>query len=463
MKKMHSCTYVKSWNDYGKQMDTNVFWADNIFDKRFNAYYPVIISTPHGETIVSVKPVNLYIDMAKPANVNDITHEYEERALDKDDKDIPVVIIKDYFEAMSKNQVSFTKPIKTQVEMINESGKPFFVGVNDYINTMTVNDPTRIYKSFVVIARRVQASSEGLTMLKLNITMSNGDRHEVFMTYTSLKEQKWKSHQQSLWKMTGGLYNLFVDENVTNFDVVNGIRELNKSFPRNFTSIKNAGRKTAKRKSTDFVVEVPKRTLVEFNCFYPMEFNMSPLGYFYVVVAADQSLNLRVANISSIPPLPCEFGSFPGIPEKIFTSMDMYRDTKYGDIAFAAESYARSHGNTILWFVAKDVDCYSKNDTRYAININVVSETDKSIRGTVFVSGVLGKQNFFENSEMNLMVSLDNYAKGFHLNDISVLTPITPPISDFTIFQKDLEDIFQKDLEDIFRKDLEDILNVKNS
>lgn len=427
-------TYVKSRNEGEDNytMDTSVVWTDSVFDKRFNAYYPIVISTPKGDVIESIEAVNLYIDVKNPPAPGDDDYEYIERELEDND-DVPVVIIRDFMDDLAPNNINWNKT-SAKNTMIDEFGNTFNVNVLEYIDTMTVNDTHRTLKSFVVIAKSVQNSSEGLAMLKITVTMANQEKHDIFMAYKSLKPAKWKAHRRNLQVMTGGMYKLFSNDNNTDDEIIDGIRALDANFER--LPVAHAGHKTRKRKAkVDDHDDIPKRSLVEYGCFYPMLINCPYDTYYYVVVAADQSNALQVASFTTNPPLPCNIEHVSGIPEGLYNSIDMYNGQKFGTVAQSAENYASSHGNTIFWFKLSDSDFFAQ-ETRFVMNISVTSASDPSIRGTVVVANVNFSTCPLSDPVEEIVVSLDNYANGRHLSELSAMTPVTIDKSKFTILSR---------------------------
>ena len=132
-------------------MDTSVIWADDVFDKKFNGYYPVFISTPNGETVDKVSITNMYVN-AYDRDADPIFK------TPNNDHDIPCVIIKNF---VNTDAINWRK-ITTNLTLKDDDGVDFMVNVLDVVNTMTVNDTHRIFSSFVLCTKWAQRKAIGL-------------------------------------------------------------------------------------------------------------------------------------------------------------------------------------------------------------------------------------------------------------------------------------------------------------
>lgn len=444
-----STTYVESTNSShptDMSTTTKVLWSDSVFNKNCNLYYPVFIHTPNGEYITGISAMNKFVD---PLDTD------EEPTFSEPDstQEVPALLVKGFMNEMNVKLIDWSTAT-LNVKMFDDKGNAFSKKVLDVIDTLTVNGTERTISSFVLLGKLVQNKSPGLNKLYLTVTMSNGDEHKIEMTYLTLGTAKWKAHREQLQRFMGPLYELMSTDSTTDDEIIAKISELDKAFVRNTESVRRAGksshsRPSLKRELSEGTYDAPhaletKRSIVHLDSFYP-QVMYKDIGesVFYIVLHGDMSNRFYVSDFATNPPLPCDIAYSRSMPQSLYNMPDLYMNRSYSTVMNAAERFAESHGNTILWFTISDVDMFRDSaDIRFVLSATIRSETDSSFYGKV------AAVNLEFRSEMTLILgghiitSLDNYSNGKHLQDLTALTPVHVDRDNFTVLgDADLSDI----------------------
>lgn len=455
---------------------TSVIWADHTYDKKFNAPYPVFISTPNGETVESVTFENTIIDL-------DDQSEYKRASVEALSIDQlpprPVVIVKDFFEDMNRGRTGRLIDWETsnaKFDLVDADGGEYGVNIRDFVTCMSVNDSHRTFSSFVLFSRSVQNKVPGLSKLTIHIEMSNGDQHDVEMGYQTLKTAKATLHKNSLYTLLGSIYPMMVNGETTDQEIIDRVQELGDEFERQYPRpTRKSGNMTKRRRrvradesdgsdsgdsgeqgvqehgDSSLDLSVPKRQMVRYDCIHPGRV-VSGISetVFYMVITADPMSMLYVSDFTTTPPLPCDMQYSRNMPTSMYNSTDLYKDETFAAIMSQADRWALSHSNVILWFTISDVDVLEVLDTQFVLNATIRSTLDETIYGQAAATGVLFQTDPHTVSNYHTITSLFNYSRGEHLHDVNALTPAHVNAVDFKTFENVGYDPHGFQVDDIF-------------
>ena len=223
-------------------MSCEIFWTDNVINRRFNHFYPVMVSTPNGQTVSSVRVVNL--------EKNEETGALEEISLDRDDQ--PCVLVKGYDEDLnekrkslapheSKYYVSLSTSKRKQV-MVGPNGEKESITHPELLDSLDFNEEGRLFSTFVIVVARTQApAARYLYQMNMDITMSDGTELSHTFKYLVSSPKIYKMHKAALNQALYIFYHNLMDNNLTDNEIMGNVNgRLTEIWPDLGSSIKMA-------------------------------------------------------------------------------------------------------------------------------------------------------------------------------------------------------------------------------
>lgn len=367
-------------------------------DRQFNHYYPVMVSTPEGQTIKTVRVVNVEKD--------EDTGELVEIDLDRTDQ--PAVFVKGYDEdlnlkrgELTHNESRFVVNLKNsskKLTMLGPNGEKDIITMTKLLEDFDQNEEGRLFSTFIVVAARMQAkATRYLYQMDMTIEMSDGTVLEHVFKYIKPSRNVWIMHKEALNKTLYVFHHTMFDEDLTDHEIMASIkRQTDKIWPdmshhaqlakrvaaSNGTEkrrLLNQQQKKAGGKDMRFTkrrfneldlleeqeevddseVQRPSKRLVTDLSAVIMSrvdwLNVDMSYNFIIVQGLDASGGEWVIdNAECTPMVDGRLEITKELPEKIMNDPDLYKSVPYRNIMRNAQMYAKANNQTLLWFKISD-------------------------------------------------------------------------------------------------------------
>lgn len=430
---------------------SEVKWFDPILNKRWNFHYPVLISTPNGETIKNIS-IKKYV---QPIDSTELVE------LSKDIiKQPKIIIFKLNEEENLKRSKLGPKESKYYLNLVQGSVTKVKLGedkykLRDVLDTVTSNRSDRHYSSFVVSTAISTVQIEYLYSAVLDVEMSDGNHHEVYLRYITPTPKVSFQHKDAANKILKMFYETMRNHgSMTDEEMIDSIVTQAKAIYPDFgTTFKMAEYKTknngkekkyqSKKRRRKQIGDTndeyvhPKRTLVSVNAYIQNEIEFAPLeSFFFVIIeGVDRNRSWLFDNIDTNLPATLLFEY--DTPKELTNSPNLYKNQKYNDIITQAYNYAYQNNSAILWFKMTDVDIFSdvgENGEKFHIRFTMKDE-ESGLYVNVSTNEIEANTSW-KFLEQKIITGLYNFKEGNLNTDLqSILDPAVIE-EEFTIFKQ---------------------------
>ena len=391
-------------------MSCEILWSPATLNRRFNNYYPFLVSTPNGQTIKAIRLMNMEKD--------EDTGQLMEIAADRMDQPSLVVYrhndsmnIKSYI--LKPNETKYYLPIygaptsgrSTSLVSPGNINEP--IKVNKLIRELDSDEEGRLFSSFILMTARVQQpAAKYLYQAGVEITMSDGTVLLQILKYISPTKTVQDKQKAALYKALYIFYHNITNKNLSDDDIMNNIiGRIPEFWPDLSQTIKkstrkaasngtyrrielNANRKKRKRVSeayneedelksdsgvsdedsddevgdvvdSDDEVEPPAKrhnshtdAIIMSNIVW-MDVDQ---GIFYIIVkdidiSGDEWV---IDNVETRPVVDGRVEVLKQPPQILMNDPDMYKTVSYRTIIENARQRAKTDGDTLLWLKVTD-------------------------------------------------------------------------------------------------------------
>ena len=476
-------------------MSCEILWSPKTINRRFNHFYPFLISTPNGQTIESIRLVNMEKDEDTGALV-EIAH---------DRVDQPSLIVPRINDSMNikkyelkPNETKYYSPIygsinsgrSTSLVSPDNINQP--IKINKLIHDLDCDQSGRLFSSFLLMTARVQApAAQWLYEARVEITMSDNTLMVQTLKYISPMKKIQDQHKAALYKSLYIFYHNIVGTDYTDDEVIANITgKIQEVWPDMTMSteyskrksasngtkrraVLNAKRKRRPKKPTVYnekeamessdeesdsdeggeLLEPPvKRQVTHVNAILMSRIEWMDVdkGIFYIImkdhdVSGDEWV---IDNVETSPVLDGRVEVLKEPPTDFTNNPDMYKSIPYRTIIENARNHAKESGDTLLWLKISDSGDFIGPTSPTTVRFTARNTTNED-----YVNAVT---NGFEGSGLDLFTekviikTLHDYSNGSTTPYILMDPPTVEGDNandDFTHFQKPGE-IDLGDLED---------------
>jgi hypothetical protein len=457
-------------------MSCEIFWSDTVISRRFNHFYPVLVSTPNGETITEIRVVNVESE----EDTGDLVEISVERT------DQPCVLVKGYDEDLNLKRKGVSphehkywiglapNSVKKQV-MVGPDGTKEQIRMVQLLDDLDQNESGRLFSSFAIIVARTQApAARYLYQMNCDITMSNGQVLTQVFKFVAPSPRIYKLHKDALNRALYIFYHNLMSVDQTDDEIISNItNSLNNLWPDMSRTTElaekvSASNGTQRRVQLNAKKKAPeedrrryaKRTFKELGATMggssssssppvkrhltetsatimgEIEWLDADKGLQYVIVHnVDASGDeWTIDNVETSPVVDGRVIVTKDPPKALMDNPDMYKSMPYRHIINNAIKYATTSGDTLLWYKVEDCDSLDGPVEPTTIKFTLRNSSTGQFTNVTTNSFI---SHPFMNLEETVVKVLHDYYHGNATNE-QLLTPPEAQIDDkdFVRFQK---------------------------